>query len=68
MDRNICPAGPLQKLDAGVYSCPGNHCHINLPELLRANGFVPTRENIELMTIAAAEICSKIGRVEIHED
>jgi len=44
----------LERLAAGIYTCPENHMHVFAEELLEANGYQATLENIATLESAFA--------------
>lgn len=61
-------SGPLyRKIAPGVYERDGE-MHLDIPELLRANGYADTPENRETMIQAAEEIARQAGIPHKVED
>lgn len=58
--KHVRPAH-WRRLGPGVYvdeSTSPPDLHVDIPELLQANGYADTPENRELMTQAARELCA----------
>jgi len=70
-EHNVKPDAPeclkrgYKRLSAGVYSCSENHCHVVAHELLKANGYAATPENVAmLLAVWKEEFAGEVDVIE----